>query len=417
MHYLLPVLGILSFLSPCMWNSTLILRAYIKNGGYQHLFLLLLSRLVLFNSIALFLYTLRHYIIVPSDLLIWVQAVTALVFIIGFPLMERIGIAPIDLSPQFMFPRISLPPGVSLGFSIPYCSIPFIVLLSFYSLSLSNPFYLFNGYWIFVSLPSIAAVLFPEKALRIIAKIIPSVPPITGFVLLISLWFMIDANSYVFAVYDYLRNGTSLVTLMPFMFLLGFFTSLGPSTLPFLPVVFGMLISGRVLPNTAGFFLSFIFTHALIGSIASTGGILLMEVFRIDLFNLILAILLLLIALSILGFLPLRIEVARLNPIGNTPTGCFALGIAYTFSLCPSCTSFLLGAIVLSASVGSIPEASLLMSIYAIGRSIPIFISGMIVGSISSFIKEYRVHINRGVAVIFLLMSVYFFKNFMEARI
>ncbi|HIQ30883.1 MAG TPA: hypothetical protein EYH49_01785 [Aquifex aeolicus] len=417
MHYFIPVLGTLSFLSPCMWNSTLILRAYTKNDGYGHLILLLLSRLVLLNLIALFLYTLNHYFTVSRDLVIWVQTGVALIFIIGFPLMRRVGIAPIDLSPQFLFPRLSLPPGVSLGLSIPYCSVPFIVLLSFYSLSFSNPFYLFNGYWAFVSLPSVVAVLLPERALRVITNLIPAVPPFTGLVLLIALWFMVDTSSSIFAVHDYLRDGANLLTLIPFVFFLGFLTSLGPSTLPFLPVVFGMLVSGKVLPNTVGFMLSFLLTHALVGFIASVGGILLMEVFRVDFFNLILSLLLLLIALSILGFLPIKMEVARLNPFGNTPTGSFALGVAYTFSLCPSCTSLLLGAIVLSVSSGSIPEASFLMSLYALGRSIPIFISGLIVGSISSFIKEHRAHINRGVAIIFLLMSAYFFKNFMEVRV
>ncbi|HIC97711.1 MAG TPA: hypothetical protein EYP11_04875, partial [Aquificaceae bacterium] len=268
-----------------------------------------------------------------------------------------------------------------------------------------------------VSLPSVATVLLPERALRVITNLIPAVPPFTGLVLLIALWFMVDTSSSIFAVHDYLRDGANLLTLIPFVFFLGFLTSLGPSTLPFLPVVFGMLVSGKVLPNTVGFMLSFLLTHALIGFIASVGGILLMEVFRVDFFNLILSLLLLLIALSILGFLPIKMEVARLNPFGNTPTGSFALGVAYTFSLCPSCTSLLLGAIVLSVSSGSIPEASFLMSLYALGRSIPIFISGLIVGSISSFIKEHRAHINRGVAIIFLLMSAYFFKNFMEVRV
>jgi cytochrome c-type biogenesis protein len=207
--------------------------------------------------------------------------------------------------------------------------------------------------------------------------------------------------------------------ILPLMFLLGFLTSLGPATLPFLPVVFGLLVARtesvpQIAVKVAGFVLSFVLTHSAMGFFAGVGALILSEVFRTELFNLLMALLLFLIALSLLDLLPFSLELSRLSSVKGGGLHSFVLGFVYTFSICPSCTSLLLGALVLSASTGSPLLGSLLMSLYAVGRSVPVFLSGVAVRGLFDLLRRNPRLVNTTVGLIFLLLSGYFFKNFLE---
>ena len=57
------------------------------------------------------------------------------------------------------------------------------------------------------------------------------------------------------------------------------------------------------------------------------------------------------------------------------------------------------------------------MGIYAVGRSVPVFLSGAVVGSMSQFLRENYSRINVLVGLIFLALSAYFFKSFLEVWI
>ncbi len=417
--YLIPVLGALSFFTPCMWNVNLLLRAYVKKKDVKQLIFLFASRAFLFNLIALAFYLLSTKVSVPEKTLLIAQGVIAFIFILGFPLMKRFGVAPFDLSPQFFFPNRHFPPGVALGFSLPYCSLPFVALLGLYSLHFKEPFLIFNLYALMVTLPTLALIPMSDKVLKTLTSFIPAVPAITGFSLIVSMGLFIDFGELNLFVSSLLQEKHSVMFLLPVMFLLGFFTSLGPSTLPFLPVVFGLIITKHknkkdIALSVVGFSVAFLLTHAFTGAIASAGAVVLSEIFRTDIFNLILALVLFVVALNLLNLLPFSLEIARLNPFSGAGRSSFLIGFAYTFSLCPSCTSLLLGAIVLSASAGGIPEAVFLMGVYAIGRAVPVFLSGVVVSNMSEFLRNNYAYINRTVGVVFLILSGYFLKNFLE---
>ena len=412
-------MGILSFLTPCMWNVNLLFRAYVKKGYAEQIPLLFLSRFILFNMIAFFFNALSESISFSERALLVIQTIVAGVFIFGFPLMKRLGFAPLDLSPQHLFPKRRLPPGISLGFSLPYCSIPFVALLGAYSLHFKNAFLLFNLYALSVTLPTLLLLVLPERFLKTLTSLISSVPAITGFMLVLAMGSFVDFGHIGVYISSLLQGDRSLMFLVPVMFSLGFFTSLGPSTLPFLPVVFGLLVTKHskkfdVFISVVGFSVAFVITHASVGALASLGVVVLSDVFKTDLFNLLLSGVLFVIALNLLNVLPLSFEMAKLNPFSNAGASSFILGVAYTFSLCPSCTSLLLGAVVLSASTGSVLEAVFLMGIYAIGRSVPIFLSGFVVTNLSSFLRENYLYVNRIVGIVFLILSGYFLKNFLE---
>lgn len=420
--YLVPFLGTLSLLTPCMWNVNLLFRAYVRRGDVKQVSLLFLSRFALFNLIAFAFYTLSGRVSLSEKALLIVQGAVAGVFILGFPLMRRFGFAPLDLSLQYFFPKMKFPPGVGLGFSLPYCSLPFVALLGAYSLHFKSAFLLFNLYALFVTLPTLLLLLLPESSLKTLTSLIPAIPAITGFSLVLAMGLFIDFGYLSLYVSSLLQEEHSLLFLIPVMFLLGFFTSLGPSTLPFLPVVFGFLVTKHsekldMLLSVGGFFLAFLLTHISVGALASLGAVVLSDVFRTELFNLMLSGLLLLVALNLLNVLPFSLEVARLNPFSNAGASSFFLGVAYTFSLCPSCTSLLLGAIVLSASTGSVPETVFLMGIYAVGRAVPVFLSGFVVNNLSGFLRKNYLYVNRIVGIVFLLLSGYFLKNFLEVSL
>ncbi len=420
--YLVPVLGALSFFTPCMWNVNLLFRAYIKKGDLKQVPLLFLSRFALFNPIALAFHLLSDKVSLSERSLLVIQGVVAGVFILGFPLMRRLGFAPLDLSPQFFFPKRRFPPGVGLGFSLPYCALPFVALLGVYSLHFKSAFLIFNLYALFVTLPTLLLIVVSDRFLKALTSLIPAVPAITGFALVLAMGLFLDFGYLSLYVSSLLQEKHSLPFLIPVMFFLGFFTSLGPSTLPFLPVVFGLLITKHrtrfdILLSVLGFFTAFLLTHAFVGGIASLGAVILSDIFRADLFNLVLSGLLLLIALNLLNLLPFSLEIAKLNPFSNPGASSFLLGIAYTFSLCPSCTSLLLGAVVLSASTGSVPEAVFLMGVYAVGRAVPVFLSGFVVSSLSGFLRRNYLYVNRIVGIVFLILSGYFFKNFLEVAL
>jgi len=420
--YIVPLLGTLSFFTPCMWNVNLLFRAYVKKGDYLQIPLLFLSRFLLFNLIALIFYLLSGWITPSTKALLIAQGVVASIFVLGFPFMKRFGIAPFDLSPQFFFPNRSFPPGIALGLSLPYCSLPFIALLGVYSLYFKDAFLIFNLYTLFVTLPTLLLLFLSDKLLKSITSLIPAVPALTGFSLVLAMALFVDFYELNLFVSSLLQEKHSFVFLAVIMFLLGFFTSLGPSTLPFLPVVFGVLVSKHsskrdIALSVGGFSVAFLLTHAFVGGVASAGFIVLSEIFRTELFNLILAGILLLVALNLLNLLPFSLEVARLNPFSGAGTSSFLIGFVYTFSLCPSCTSLLLGAVVLSASSGSVVTASLLMGIYAVGRTVPVFLSGLVVSGLSDFLRSHYTHINRVVGLVFLLLSGYFFKNFLEVSL
>ncbi len=405
-----------------MWNLNLLLRAYVRKGGYSQLLLLLISRFALLNLIALLAYLLSRSTSLERDSLMLAQTLVALVFILGFPLMRKLGIAPFDLSLQFFFPKKSFQPGLALGLSLPYCSLPFIALLVLYSIHFKEPFLIFNLYALFVSLPLLGVVLVGDRTLKLVSSLIPAVPVITGFSLILALGLFLEVSELNLYISSLLRERHSVFFLIPLMFFLGFFTSLGPSTLPFLPVVFGFIVSKHesirdIALSVGGFSLAFLLTHVSVGVVATLGTVVLSEIFKTGLFNLLLALFLLLVALNLLNLFSFSVEIAKISPFSHAGGSSFLLGVVYTFSLCPSCTSLLLGALVLSASTGNLPFSALLMGIYALGRAVPVFLSGLVVSSLREFLQRNYRHVNRAVGFLFLALSLYFFKNFLEVSL
>ena len=377
--------GILPFLNPCADDAS------------KRILPSLLMRLFLFNLIALGIHLTKDTVPVQEEVLAVFQVLTALFFLILFPTLKESARSSPTLLP---FPA----------------AVP-LLLIILYAFYLDSPFLILNLYALGVFLLHLSAPLLGGKLP--VLRMLPAASVLTGFLLLAALGPWIGSGKISLYLSSFFEGTHSPLILIPLMFSLGFLTSLGPSTLPFLPLVFGVLVTrrktrGEIFKSVLGFALAFVITHSTVGVLASAGAIVLTDVFRVGIFSLLLSLLLLLIALNLLNVLPFRLNLTRISPFRNPGMNSLLLGIAYTFSLCPSCTSLLLGAVVLSASTDSLPLSALYMGIYATGRAVPVFLSGIVVEKLSGFLKRNHLLINRLVGVLFLFLSLFFFKNFLE---
>jgi len=386
------------------------LSAYMNEGKDTRRFLFpLASRLVLFNLVAVGIYLLKGRIHLQDEFLFGFQIVTALSLML-MPLS-----APLH--------RLRMAGSLAFNQSVPLLALPALVLISLYALYMNSPFLMLNLFALWTLVLHFLVLKLDRKGKKkILRELIPAATVGAGFLLLISLGLSVDTERITFLLSPLFEGKHSLILLVPVMFLLGFMTSLGPSTLPFLPVVFGVLVTrrkgrGEILLSVAGFCMAFVLTHSTTGALVSAGAVILNDLFKVELFNLILGLLLLLIAMNLLSLLPLRFNLARVNPFKNPGMNSTLLGVAYTFSLCPSCTSLLLGAVLISTSADSMSLSAFYMGIYAVGRAVPIFLSGAVVGTMSEFLKRNQPLINRTVGILFLLMSLYFFGNFLTVLI
>ncbi len=375
------------------------------------------ARLLLLNLMALCLLPLGE-VVHPQEELIWLfQGVTALLLTATVPLKAWLGVSPPSIT--LSLPGLQLPAGLRRGVTVSgYAMLP-LLLIGMYALYLETPFLVFNMTALWAVVLTLLTLRVPDRALRELNSVIPV---LTGFSLLLALGLSTDVGEINFYISSLFEEKLTFLFTALIMLLLGFFTGIGPSSLPFLPLVFGTLIARRksraeIALSVAGFALAFIATHSLAGALASAGAVVLSDIFRVGVFNLILALVLMLLALHLLNLFPLHLDISRLNPFRNPGMNSFFLGIAYTFSVCPSCASLFLGAVILSASAENLYLSVLYMSIYAVGRAVPVFLSGLLVGSISGLLKHNHTYVNKLAGLVFLFLSLYFFKNFLEVLI
>jgi cytochrome c biogenesis protein CcdA len=138
------------------------------------------------------------------------------------------------------------------------------------------------------------------------------------------------------------------------------------------------------------------------------------ELFNVQLFNIILGLILLILGINFIGFLNLSINLPKFKfKQDKNFFSSFVLGIVYTFSICPSCTGFLLGATTLAVATENFILAVLTMVVYALGRSLIIFILGFLfnVQSIQQFILKNYAFAKRFTGFVFILLAIYFFQK------
>ncbi|WP_144020065.1 cytochrome c biogenesis CcdA family protein [Persephonella hydrogeniphila] len=336
--------------------------------------------------------------------------------------MKKFKFAPFDLSFQAFFPDVKLPAGVALGLNFPYCAFPFFILVVSYGLYLGGiyPFLFPFIFALISSVPTFLSFFLSKNSFKKINELIPSIPYITGFIVLITGFYLMNQNFFdTFSFFDFVNSKHSAFITIFVVFVLGILTSTGPATLPFIPVVAGILASNafskvQIFVNVLGFTGAFIISHGLIGIVSFYGFMVINQLFNVKVFNIVLGFILIFVGFNLLGLFgfSLRLPKVKVVQTGGFVSS-FLLGSVYTFSICPSCTALLLGAVALSVASGNVFLAVLTMIIYAIGRSAVIFILGFLfnVQAVRQFIQRNYSLAKRFTGLVFIILSIYFIQK------
>ncbi len=411
--------GLVGFLSPCTWNLNAILMANVKEKGKIHLFYFLFFRTLLFTVLGFIVYLASFWLKISLNTLVIIHFVVAGIFFFGSPLMKKFKIAPFDLSLQALFPNLKIPAGIAIGLNFPYCSFPFFIFVESYGLYLGG-FYplIFSVVFAIVSgIPVFLSFLLSKEAFKKINEFIPAIPYLAGFVVLLIGFYLLNQNIFAtFSLFDFVHERHALYITIIVSFFLGALTSTGPATLPFIPVVAGILASNayskmEIFKNVFAFTTAFIISHVLVAVVAYYGFMVINELFNVQLFNIVLGLILLALGVNFLGFLNLSINLPKFKFTQEKGFfSSFILGLVYTFSICPSCTGFLLGAVALSVATENLILAILTMVIYALGRSLIIFILGFLfnVQSIQQLIVRNYSLAKKLTGIIFMILAFYF---------
>ena len=414
--------GLVGFLSPCTWNLNAILMANIKEKGKIHLFYFLSFRAILFTVLGFLVYLIGFWLKISLNTLIIIHFIITGIFFFGSPLMKKFKIAPFDLSLQALFPNLKIPAGVSIGLNFPYCSFPFFILVESYGLYLGG-FYplIFSVVFAIVSgVPVFLSFLLRKETFKKINEFIPAIPYLAGFIVLLTGFYLLNQNIFAtVSLFDFVHEKHALYITIIVSFFLGALTSTGPATLPFIPVVAGMLVSNvhskiEIFKNVFAFTTAFVLSHILVALVSYYGFMIINELFNVQLFNIILGIILLALGVNFLGFLNLSINLPKFKFTQEKGFfGSFILGLVYTFSICPSCTGFLLGAVALSVATENLILAIITMVVYALGRSLIIFILGFLfnIQSIQQFIVKNYSLAKKFTGFIFIVLAVYFIQK------
>lgn len=164
----------------------------------------------------------------------------------------------------------------------------------------------------------------------------------------------------------------------------GFVFSFNPVALAVIPVSLAYVTRART-PRQATlyglcFVLGMLFTHALLGLVASLGGEWVQAVLG-RIWGLALGPLLIALGLIWLGWLrlPLPALALRARPVTNA-WGAFALGIPFSVAICPVCTPALVVMLGVAAAIGSVGFGVALLLAFALGRTMPILIGAVAIG-------------------------------------
>jgi len=422
LFFLVFVFGLIGFLSPCTWNLNAILIANAREKGIKEIFYFFFFRILLFSLLGTVFFILGKYINLSLNDLIFIHFAVAGMFFFGNPLMKKFKFAPFDLSVQAFLPDLKLPAGIALGLNFPYCAFPFFVMVISYGLYLGGVYPLvFSFVFAFVSgIPTFFSFFLSKKGFQKINELIPSIPYISGFIVLITGFYLMNRSFFeAFSLFDFVNSKHSIFITVFVVFILGVLTTAGPATLPFVPVVAGILASNafsrtQVFINVSGFTVAFVLSHILIGVVSFYGFMVVNQLFNVKVFNIILGVILFFVGFNLVGLMGFSLKLPRLK-ITQTGgfIGSFVLGTVYTFSICPSCTALLLGAVALSVATGNILLTVLSMVVYALGRSVLIFILGFLfnIQAVRQFIQKNYPIAKRFTGIIFIILSLYFIRK------
>lgn len=198
-------------------------------------------------------------------------------------------------------------------------------------------------------------------------------------------------------------------------FLEGIITFISPCLLPMLPIYISYFAGGEIannkgqtIKNATGFVLGFTIVFVMLGTFASSVGVVLKQYNQI--LQIVFGIIMILFGLNFMGILNIKI-------LNNTKSGMNAktkdlnfissliLGVIFSITWTPCVGTFLGSALMLAATANHVIEGTIMLLCFSLGLAIPFLISAFLIHKLRTafdYIKTHYKIINR-ICGIFLI--------------
>ena len=201
-------------------------------------------------------------------------------------------------------------------------------------------------------------------------------------------------------------------------FTTGFLFSFNPVALASIPVSLAYVTKSHeqraALEYAGAFVAGMLVIHALLGGIASLGGIWVQHLVG-RYWGLVLGPLLIVLGLAWGGWIRLPLPPIALRAKRATSIwGAGALGAAFAVAVCPLCTPALVVLLGVAAGAASLKFGISLLVAFALGRAIPILLGGWAIGALESLkpLARYQRAFEIVGAIVLVVMGVYMLNAF-----
>lgn len=214
-----------------------------------------------------------------------------------------------------------------------------------------------------------------------------------------------------------LTGDMSFIAILTVVFLTGLAGGLSPCTLPTAAFIVAY-VSGkqknsrmRAFILSLSFILGIAFMLSVLGIFAGLLGNILLKT---NLLYYIIGFILIVMGLWMLKVFDFSSNGSKLDSIqpgkGSGVAGAFLLGIPFGITSSPCTMPITASVLAYSASKGSSLYGMLLMFTYAIGRSIPLLVTGTFTGLLNNikFLSKYQELIEKISGVVLVLLALYF---------
>ena len=210
-------------------------------------------------------------------------------------------------------------------------------------------------------------------------------------------------------------------------FLEGIITFISPCLLPMLPIYISYFAGGEIannkgqtIKNAIGFVLGFTIIFVLLGTFASSIGMILKQYNQI--LQVIFGIIMILFGLNFIG-------IVNIKMLNNTKSGMKAntkdlnfiksliLGIIFSITWTPCVGTFLGSALMLAATANHVIEGAFMLLCFSLGLAIPFLISAFLIHKLKTafdFIKAHYEIINKICGIFLIVIGILMITGYMR---
>ena len=316
-----------------------------------------------------------------------------------------------------------LPDGVRLGLTLPACTLPLVLVVLGFAMTVDSLAFAALAGWLFATLftlPMVFAALrgIHQDGQQLLSRAAKGSPWLTAALLLgtalvlVLPQFEINAQTLRETLQQASWAGIGLA------FLAGFLFSFNPVSFASIPVMLAYVTKAgeerRALAMGSAFVAGLVVTHVVLGVAAALGGDWVKSIMGRQ-WGLVLGPLLILLGLMWPGWLKVRLPWFGVR--GRKVTGlwgAFLLGIPFSVAVCPFCTPALLVTLTASAAIGSVAFGFALLLAFALGRSIPIILGAWSMGWLESLrgLSRYQRGFEIIAGVVLILTGLYLLNEY-----